>query len=121
VALLVATVTAAAGPWDLAVGLLGLIATLGVAWIGLRASGQAKIAATASAQAKTATAAVASDVALVRSAVGIPNGLGSVTEALGISMSGRIGFFGTAPVAQQATPSLLSEVIDLLQAYGLCP
>jgi len=54
-------------------------------------------------------------------------GAGDITIAAGsgagqgISMSGRIGFFGTAPVAQQATPSLLSEVIDLLQAYGLCP
>jgi hypothetical protein len=31
----------------------------------------------------------------------------------------RLGFFGAGPVAQQATPVTLANVISLLQAYGL--
>lgn len=31
----------------------------------------------------------------------------------------KVGFFGVGPVAQQATPTTLAQVIALLQAYGL--
>jgi hypothetical protein len=34
---------------------------------------------------------------------------------------GNLGFFAVGPVAQQATPVTLADVIALLQAYGLCP
>lgn len=33
----------------------------------------------------------------------------------------KLSFFSNTPVAQQATPATLADVIALLQAYGLCP
>lgn len=45
------------------------------------------------------------------------------SDGIGIDplQEGGVGFFGVAPVPQQATPILLADVVSLLQAYGLCP
>ena len=40
---------------------------------------------------------------------------------LGYDDASKLGFFGTAPVVQQATPTDAASIIALLQAYGLCP
>lgn len=62
-------IVAEAGPWDLVLGIITLIGTVVVAVIGIRANGRARTAV--------------SGVASVREAVGQPNGLGPVTEAIG--------------------------------------
>lgn len=41
------------------------------------------------------------------------------THRLPFQTLDKIGFFGTAPIAQRATPVTLADVIALLQAYGL--
>lgn len=43
-----------------------------------------------------------------------------IGSAAGLAVASQaLGFFGVAPVAQQATPVTLGDVIALLQAYGL--
>lgn len=48
------------------------------------------------------------------------NGGGTICEIkIGSVITDEVGFFGVGPVSQQPTPVLLSDVIALLQAYGL--
>lgn len=45
---------------------------------------------------------------------------GTGATVVQVDESSHLGFFGVAPVAKQATPILLADVVALLQAYGLC-
>jgi hypothetical protein len=42
-----------------------------------------------------------------------------IVEIIQAGTGDKLGFFAAAPVAQQATPTTLADVIALLQAYGL--
>ena len=86
----VAGIVAAAGPWDAVVQVLvivgGLVTLAGGAWMVGRTKQAASVATAASTAATTAATAVgtvATGVEEVRAAVGTPNGLGNLTEAVG--------------------------------------
>lgn len=65
------------------------------------------------------TGTAGGDVGMTVSTSGKKWHVGGTTSVMAVTQDNKLGFFQTAPVAQQTRPVVLADVINLLVAYGL--